>query len=104
MLVRIGIMVILALFCAGRTQAEEPKNVGATTCIGCHADQGEAFKNNIHAKALPAVKKIGSEESCETCHGPGSLHAEAAGDKNNPGYATIKNTKNLSATEAANTC
>ena len=85
-------------------QADAPEKVGASTCMGCHADQGEAFKKNIHAKTLPAIKKISFEESCETCHGPGSLHAEAAGDKSNPGYATIKNPKKMSVSDAAETC
>ncbi|OGR54247.1 MAG: hypothetical protein A3I11_07200 [Elusimicrobia bacterium RIFCSPLOWO2_02_FULL_39_32] len=93
------------LYCASQAAySSDPEKVGASTCMGCHSDQVEAFKKNTHAKTLPAVKKISFEESCETCHGPGSLHAEAAGDKTNPGFASIKNPKKLSVSESSETC
>jgi DmsE family decaheme c-type cytochrome len=80
-----------------------PEFVGASKCLECHSDR-EHFKENIHAKAWPKAKGIEYEKSCETCHGPGSKHAEAAGDRADAGFATIKSFKKLTAKEASQTC
>lgn len=77
--------------------------VGADTCLSCHQNQAP-FKDSIHAKAFPHAKGISFDRSCETCHGPGSLHAAAAGDQSNPGFFTIKNPKALSSKETAQLC
>ncbi|MEK7744086.1 MAG: DmsE family decaheme c-type cytochrome, partial [Elusimicrobiota bacterium] len=77
--------------------------IGADTCLGCHSDK-EHFKKNLHAKSLPNAKGIAFEKTCETCHGPGSLHAGAGGDKNNPDFATIVNPSRLKPVEAAEIC
>jgi len=77
--------------------------VGASTCLTCHRNQ-DHFKDTVHARAFAQLKGIAFEKSCETCHGPGSLHAAAAGDKSNPGFSTIKNFKGLSAAELSKTC
>jgi DmsE family decaheme c-type cytochrome len=77
--------------------------VGASTCLSCHQNQ-EHFKDTVHARAFAQLKGIEFEKSCETCHGPGSLHAAAAGDRSNPGFATIKNFKGKSAVELEKTC
>ncbi|MBI4347660.1 MAG: DmsE family decaheme c-type cytochrome [Elusimicrobia bacterium] len=77
--------------------------VGASTCLGCHAEK-ESFKKNLHAHSFLNAKNIEFEKSCETCHGPGSLHAAAGGDKSNPDFLTIKNPTRGKATEGAATC
>jgi DmsE family decaheme c-type cytochrome len=95
------------LAAAGAAQekaAEKATEVGAAACAGCHAEHSENFKKSKHGKRLPAVKKIDFEKSCESCHGPGSLHAAAGGDKSNPGFATIKKTSGLPAVEVNATC
>lgn len=87
-----------------QTAAQELKKaelVGAETCLSCHGDRAD-FKKNIHAKALPNAKKISFEQSCETCHGPGSLHAGAGGDKSNSDFWTIKNPASMK--DASSTC
>src|ERR1035437_480304 len=47
---------------------------------------------------------MGADKTCETCHGAGSLHAAAAGDKTNPGFATIKNPAKVDSKEVAKAC
>jgi DmsE family decaheme c-type cytochrome len=49
-------------------------------------------------------KVVADQVGCESCHGPGSAHAEAGGDKNDPGYKTIRNLKTLPAAEASEVC
>jgi DmsE family decaheme c-type cytochrome len=84
--------------------ASTAEKVGASACAACHQSEVEEFKKNIHAKTFPAVKKIPFEESCETCHGPGSLHVNAGGDKSNPDFASIQSLKKLSPSDAAAVC
>ncbi|MBF0618821.1 MAG: hypothetical protein HQL19_01505 [Candidatus Omnitrophica bacterium] len=50
------------------------------TCLGCHEDQGRTFKLSPHARIV-TKDKDDLAQGCETCHGPGSLHAEAGGGK-----------------------
>ncbi len=85
------------------TSTDKAEFVGAQTCLSCHADR-DSFKNSSHAKNMARMKGIEYEKSCETCHGPGSLHAAAAGDKSNPGYATIKSFKNSSSADVNAAC
>ncbi|MFA6028255.1 MAG: DmsE family decaheme c-type cytochrome [Elusimicrobiota bacterium] len=95
-------------YAAEVAKAEAPKSapaaksdlVGSEACLACHADRAE-YKKTTHGKAWASVKKIGSEQACETCHGAGSQHAAAAGDRNNPGFSTIKSGKELAADDGS---
>lgn len=89
---------------APAVEAEKPELVGASACLACHQEQGEAFKSTHHGEYLEKRKGVDFEKSCETCHGPGSLHAGAAGDKANPGFATVKNFKTAKAKVVADSC
>jgi DmsE family decaheme c-type cytochrome len=52
--------------------------VGSTTCQMCHEDIFNAFQKNPH-QTVETDKKRGFEtKACESCHGPGSKHAESA--------------------------
>jgi len=75
---------------AAPVAVESATEVGAAVCASCHAEQAEGFKKSWHGRKMPAMKKVPFEKSCESCHGPGSLHANAAGDHGNAGYATVK--------------
>lgn len=95
-----AVLFMTPAFAADAPAAEA---VGASTCLGCHSSH-ESFKKNIHAKALVNAKGIEFEKSCETCHGNGSLHAAAGGNKEDAGFATIKNPGNLKGAAASATC
>jgi DmsE family decaheme c-type cytochrome len=87
---------------AAQAPSASAEKIGAATCLSCHADHDISKKT--HSKAMLSAKGVSAEQSCETCHGPGSLHAAAAGDKSNPGYATIKNPKALGSYDASEIC
>lgn len=62
-------------------------------CKMCHEDRAKTI-------GATGMNKL----DCQTCHGNGSLHADAAGDKSNPGYATIVNPKKQTPEEISNSC
>lgn len=54
--------------------------VGSDTCKGCHEDRFREIEHTAHFQST--LKANGVEaHSCETCHGPGSEHVSAGGDK-----------------------
>ena len=90
------------LFFARSPHAQsDAKYVGAETCKTCHEDQWTSFQQSTHGHAEGAMSEEGG---CESCHGPGSLHAEANGDTTQAGFKTIRNFKGVSADEASAVC
>ncbi|MBP9128367.1 MAG: hypothetical protein KBG07_06325, partial [Elusimicrobia bacterium] len=85
-------------------QAPVAEFVGSEACAACHGDVVESFKGARHGKMLPKHKGIEFEKACETCHGPGSLHAGAGGDKTDPGFNTVKMFKKLDTAAITNAC
>ena len=60
-----------------KTDNKPAQYVGSDTCQGCHEDIFNAFQKNPH-HAVEADKKRGFDgKACESCHGPGSKHAES---------------------------
>ncbi len=58
--------------------AKPAEYAGSTVCQGCHDDLFTAFQRNPHF-VMETNKKRGWEgKACESCHGPGSTHAESA--------------------------
>ena len=57
--------------------------VGTETCVTCHEKQGREFKLSTHARIGTKDAMAGVAQGCEMCHGPGSIHAEASGGKDN---------------------
>ncbi len=56
--------------------------VGMDACVACHEDQGRTFKLSSHARLVQKGTE-NEPQGCETCHGPGSIHAENGGGKGN---------------------
>jgi DmsE family decaheme c-type cytochrome len=63
------------------TQTQQPAAaqaaafVGPDTCTTCHQDMAEQFKRSAHGH-LAEFERAGQPADCESCHGPGSRHAE----------------------------
>jgi DmsE family decaheme c-type cytochrome len=56
--------------------AQAADRVGRETCAVCHDDVAAAFQKGPHGSAMAAVSPKILDEACETCHGPGSVHAD----------------------------
>src|SRR5215471_7528115 len=63
--------------------------VGSQTCQMCHEDIFNAFQKNPHQLVETDKKRGWATKACESCHGPGSKHAESmsATDVMNPAKA-----------------
>lgn len=49
--------------------------VGNESCLGCHDDQRVGYERMPHGQASDP-RSPAAVHGCETCHGPGSLHAD----------------------------
>ena len=49
--------------------------VGSETCGDCHDELLATFKSSVHGRLAP-FEAVGVKKGCESCHGPGSIHAE----------------------------
>ncbi len=71
---------------------------GDEICQACHEDIFKAFERNPH-RVLERVKARGWEgRNCESCHGPGSKHAESVSAED------IQNPARLPASRASEIC
>lgn len=84
--------------------AETATMMGSDSCIACHSEQAASYKSSLHGKKISVANKIAADKTCESCHGAGSLHVAAGGDKTNPGFATIKNPSKLKGADASANC
>jgi len=63
-------------------QVAGAKYVGSKTCSDCHEEVIRDFATSTHGR-LQAKGTNAWESGCESCHGPGSVHADAGGGKDN---------------------
>jgi DmsE family decaheme c-type cytochrome len=92
------LLVWLGVAGAQPTAPQKAATVGSQACQVCHEDVYKAFQKNPHAGVDKDAKRGWEGKACESCHGPGSLHAEA-GDKNG-----IRNPAKISTGEADKAC
>jgi len=66
--------------------AKPAEYVGSDTCQACHEDIFNAFQKNPHHQVETDKKRGFETKACESCHGPGSKHADSmsAADIRNP--------------------
>jgi DmsE family decaheme c-type cytochrome len=78
--------------------ATDATYVGNASCLGCHDAQNKGYADHPHHQAAdprtPAAK-----QGCETCHGPGSKHAD-----NPEEVSTVNNFKKMSPAQITATC
>ena len=72
--------------------------VGSQTCQMCHEDIFNAFQKNPHEVVETDKKRGWATKACESCHGPGSKHADSAS------AADIRQPAKLKASEADRVC
>ncbi len=88
-------LLLVSCVVGNRTMIAPPqipgaKFVGSKDCAECHADITKNFGDATHAKLQAHGTHGATEIGCESCHGPGSVHAKKGG-----GAGTIVNpTKN----------
>jgi DmsE family decaheme c-type cytochrome len=80
-------------------QAAGATYVGRETCLVCHASEGDTYEKSAHHFAMDP-RTPAAARACETCHGPGSLHAAAP----NPGAVPMINPAKLAPDAASALC
>ena len=94
----------LAAFAAGPALAQAPAKPAAKveagpSCADCH-DEAKIFASNPHTRGYAAAHKGAAGNAvCETCHGDGTKHMEAGGDK-----SLIKTLHGGCCTDTCQTC
>jgi len=72
------VTVMTWMFCVSATANTTPPGavmVGDETCMGCHEEIGDNFSKTLHGTLAESQSGVAGI-ACESCHGPGSVHAE----------------------------
>lgn len=88
------VMICAAALMARGAWAEEEKSeakaeiqkaeyVGTETCAACHDAENKEFLMSTHSRISIDKGAESEAQGCEMCHGPGSIHADAGGGKDN---------------------
>jgi DmsE family decaheme c-type cytochrome len=78
--------------------------VGSAACADCHEGIDHDFKLAGHGRAEQDSMLVEGRVGCESCHGPGSAHVAADGDKDAPGFWNIKRPDKMPAAQAVALC
>ncbi len=78
-------LLLIACETSSRAVVAPPQIAGATyvgskECAQCHDEVSSHFGSASHAK-LGLKNAKGEDASCESCHGPGSIHVKVGGGK-----------------------
>jgi len=96
----VSLFVLLVGFNFQSDAIADNEYVGTDTCKGCHKDYYDSYAKSIHAKkAIPGSPA--NREGCESCHGPGGVHADKGGGK---GVAIFAYSKKMSPMERSAKC
>ena len=71
--------------------------VGETKCLECHSEQLKGYEGSPHHRVADS-RTPAAKQGCESCHGPGSKHAD------DPGAFSVKNPNKLPPDEVSATC
>jgi len=75
-----GLLALLFWSVSGGA-SETATRIGAETCLSCHSEIEKHVKNDVHATVNREKGETISSKACESCHGPGSLHADSGGKR-----------------------
>ena len=78
--------------------AKPPEYVGSETCKACHEEIFNNLQKTPHSAIESGARRGWATKSCESCHGPGSKHAESASADD------IRNPAKLAAGQVNRTC
>jgi DmsE family decaheme c-type cytochrome len=75
---------------ADKAEPEEATNVGSQACLKCHVVQAASFGVTLMGKIFRNPRNAKEKASCETCHGPGSLHVKGGGGRGVGGIISFR--------------
>lgn len=94
-IVILGLISSVAMFAA---PADTPEYAGSEVCKACHEETFNNLLKTPHSAIETGARRGWKEKSCESCHGPGSKHAESASADD------IRNPAKMKAPEVDRTC